>query len=339
MAPPPQLAPAPAPAVHAQPAEHQPADAAADDRQHIAQHTQTVTATPHHTPHRGIIAAHPHNAATATKRKRKAANNYDVPGNTLCTPGKQSSRWNPGRRRGTLPGMRTPQEQIEHARREETTHASKPVKARKPVFDVDSLIGVRAPKAGDGFGALVHVAGNITETQKHTVRWWRNLGAGVREIVRITGMTSAQVQDTLTELARECGPVPQETRDDLSARLQTQLDWQRTDLQTIVADETAKHADRIAAHRALLLLARTHADIAGIHRTADTELARSIEALLTAGRQAGQPVMVAVAPALDMARDADAADAKEGERLHRSEQAATRKHYRTQPAKPQDADT
>ncbi len=218
--------------------------------------------------------------------------------------------------------MRTPEQQRDHARREETTHASKPTRERKPVFDVADLAGIRAPKAGDGFGALVHVAGAITAEQMRTVKWWRNLGAGIREIARITGLSHQKVQDVLTELARECGPVPQETRDDLSARLQAQLDWQRTDLQTIIADPDAKQADRIAAHRALLLLARTHADIAGLHRTADTELARSIEALLVAGRASGQPVMVAVAQA------DDAEHAREGERLHRSEAAATRKHYR-----------
>lgn len=231
--------------------------------------------------------------------------------------------------------MRSPEEQVQRATRETRNPNAKPVAERKPVFDVDSLI--RAPSAGDGFGALVHTAGSITEAQKRTVRWWRNLGAGLREIVRITGLTSTQVQEIFTELARDCGPIPQETRDELSARLQTQLDWQRTDLQTIVADETAKHADRIAAHRALLLLARTHADIAGLHRTQDTELARSIEALLTAGRAAGQPVMVGVAPTLDLARANDAEHAREGERLHRSELAATRKHYRAR--QPQPAET
>lgn len=238
--------------------------------------------------------------------------------------------------------MRTPKQQAAHAAQERTSPTAKPLRERKPVFDVSTLgAGTRnLPMAGDGFGALVHVAGHITAEQMRTVKWWRNLGAGIREISRITGLKHSQVQDVLTELARECGPVPQETRDALAERLQAQLDWQRTDLQTIVADESAKHADRIAAHRALLLLARTHADIAGIHRTADTELARSIEALLTAGRQTGTPVMVAVAPALDMAREADAADAKEGERLHRSEQAATRKHYRASvPAPPADDQT
>lgn len=224
--------------------------------------------------------------------------------------------------------MRSPEEQTNAARREATNRNARPLRERKPVFDVDSLIGERAPKAGDGFGALVHTAGSITELQKRTVKWWRNLGAGVKEIVRITGLNATQVQEIFTELARDCGPIPQETRDELSARLQTQLDWQRTDLQTIVADQTAKHADRIAAHRALLLLARTHADIAGLHRTQDTELARSIEALLTAGRAAGQPVMVGVAPTLELARANDAEHAREGERLHRSELAATRKHYR-----------
>lgn len=216
--------------------------------------------------------------------------------------------------------MRTIDEQIQAATREVRNPNAKPVRERKPVFDVESL--TRAPSAGDGFGALVHVAGNVTETQKRTIRWWRNLGAGVKEICRITGLSAQTVQDTFTDLARDCGPIPAETRDELASRLQAQLDWQRTDLQNIIADPDAKQADRIAAHRALLLLARTHADIAGLHRTADTELARSIEALLVAGRNSGQPVMVAVA----QADDAD--HAREGERLHRSEAAATRKHYR-----------
>ncbi|WP_227619763.1 hypothetical protein, partial [Klebsiella pneumoniae] len=89
------------------------------------------------------------------------------------------------------------------------------------------------PKAGDGFGALVHAASSISRAQLDTVRWWHRLGAGVREIARITNLSHQAVQDTLTELARDAGPIPAETRDDLAARLQTQLDWQRTDLQTI----------------------------------------------------------------------------------------------------------
>lgn len=261
-------------------------------------------------------------ARPATKRKRKAINNCRQFGNSLLTPEKQSRPVRESATCGTMQHMRSPQAQAEAARREETTHAAKPLRERRPVFDVDALFGERAPKAGDGFSALATVGLSVTEAQKRTVRWWKDLGAGVKEICRITGLRADQVQDTLTELARDCGPVPAETRDALSARLQSQLDWQRTDLQTIIADPDAKHADRIAAHRALLLLARTHADIAGLHRTADTELARSIEALLVAGRASGQPVMVAVAQA------DDAEHAREGERLHRSEAAATRKHYR-----------
>jgi hypothetical protein len=223
--------------------------------------------------------------------------------------------------------MRTPEEQNERARQETTNPHSKPLRERKPVFSVADLIEVRAPKAGDGMGALATTAGSITELQKRTVQWWLNRGAGIREIARITALRPATIQDILTDLARESGPITAETRDELQSRLQGQLDWQRTDLQRIIDDPGARAPDRIAAHRALLLLARTQADIAGIHRTADTELARSIETLLSAGRSAGQPVMVAVAPTLAMAQADDRAQDAEGERLRRSERAATARHY------------
>lgn len=222
--------------------------------------------------------------------------------------------------------MRPLDEQLKAATQESEAPNRKPLAERKPVFSVDDLI--RGNAAGDGFGAIVKVAADVTEHQKRTIQWWHRLGAGVKEICRITGLGPATVQNTLTELSRECGPMPAETRDALQSRLGAQLDWQRTDLQQMVADPNLPAKDRTAAHRCLLLLARTQADIAGIHRTADTELARSIEALLVAGREAGQPVAIGVAPLMQVAAEDDAADQREGERLERSQRAAERKHYR-----------
>lgn len=181
--------------------------------------------------------------------------------------------------------------------------------------------------AGDGFGALVKV-GQADSAQMATIRWWQGRGAGLRELIRITGLSAVTVQNALTDLARELAPIAPETRDALQLRLQDQLDRQRTSLQGIIDGETTRTPDRIAAHRALLLLARTHADIAGLHRTQDTELARSIEGLLTTDGARR------VAVAIEYAQADDRKDQNEGARLHRSEAAATRKHYT--PAPPDD---
>jgi len=197
--------------------------------------------------------------------------------------------------------------------------SSKPVAERKPVFDLDALN--RGAQAGDGLNSLVRAGQTTDEHAREVVRWWHNRGAGVSQICRITTLSAPEVQRHLTALARELGPLEPETRDELSTRLQTQLDQQRCQLQDL-AEHADKPADRIAAHRALLLLARTHADIAGLHRTQDTELARSIEALLA------HDGTTRVAIAIEHAQADDKRHADEGARLHRSQAAAERKHYR-----------
>lgn len=212
-----------------------------------------------------------------------------------------------------------PQRQAVRASQETTTGHAKPVAERKPVFDLDSL--TRDPMAGDGFGALARYGATLDDLKRRTIRLWHSRGAGLRELCRITGCNAATVQAALTELAHEVGPLEPETRDELSTRLQAQLDAQRTDLVHLAATAT-KESDRIAAHRALLLLARTHADIAGLHRTQDTELARSIEALLA------HDGTTRVAIAIEHAHADDRKDQNEGARLHRSQAAAERKHYR-----------
>ena len=208
---------------------------------------------------------------------------------------------------------------LQRATQEFKTPNSRPVAERKPVFNLDSL--TRAPAAGDGFGGLVRAAQSDDERQRELVRWWHNRGAGVAQICRITTLSSPVVQAHLTTLSRELGPLEPETRDALSVRLQTQLDQQRCQLQDL-AENAEKPNDRIAAHRALLLLARTHADIAGLHRTQDTELARSIESLLSHDGASR------VAVAIEYAHADDRRHANEGARLERSERAAIAKHYR-----------